>query len=63
MQYQNLQLENWEQPTDDSTTITNDGKTGLHTHWVCGVYKTFVHFICDELGIKLLFKQHSVKLY
>ncbi|KAK9975654.1 hypothetical protein ABG768_020895 [Culter alburnus] len=27
MQYQNLQLENWEQPTDDSTTITNDGKT------------------------------------
>ncbi|KAK7129766.1 hypothetical protein R3I93_019417 [Phoxinus phoxinus] len=27
MQYQNLQLENWEQPTADSTTITNDGKT------------------------------------
>ncbi|KAL0196424.1 hypothetical protein M9458_009996, partial [Cirrhinus mrigala] len=29
IQYQNLQLENWEQPTSESTTITNDGKTGL----------------------------------
>ncbi|XP_051547349.1 receptor-type tyrosine-protein phosphatase zeta-like isoform X2 [Myxocyprinus asiaticus] len=27
MQYQNLQLENWDQPTTDSTTIMNDGKT------------------------------------
>ncbi|XP_077091006.1 receptor-type tyrosine-protein phosphatase zeta isoform X7 [Siphateles boraxobius] len=27
MQFQNLQLENWEQPTAASTTITNDGKT------------------------------------
>ncbi|RXN22922.1 receptor-type tyrosine- phosphatase zeta-like protein [Labeo rohita] len=27
IQYQNLQLENWEQPTSESTTITNDGKT------------------------------------
>ncbi|XP_059360761.1 receptor-type tyrosine-protein phosphatase zeta-like [Carassius carassius] len=27
VQYQNLQLENWDQPTTESTTITNDGKT------------------------------------
>uniref|UniRef100_A0A8C2GPW2 protein-tyrosine-phosphatase n=1 Tax=Cyprinus carpio TaxID=7962 RepID=A0A8C2GPW2_CYPCA len=27
VQYQNLQLENWDQPTTKSTTITNDGKT------------------------------------
>uniref|UniRef100_A0A9J7WXT7 protein-tyrosine-phosphatase n=1 Tax=Cyprinus carpio carpio TaxID=630221 RepID=A0A9J7WXT7_CYPCA len=27
VQYQNLQLENWDQPTPESTTITNDGKT------------------------------------
>ncbi|XP_073803013.1 receptor-type tyrosine-protein phosphatase zeta isoform X2 [Danio rerio] len=36
LQYQNLQLENWEQPTTDSTTITNDGKTvviGLNSEY------------------------------
>jgi len=60
MQYQNLQLENWEQPTDDSTTITNDGKTGLHT---LPGFVLFTNFSCDELGINPLFKQHSVKLY
>ncbi|XP_058628400.1 receptor-type tyrosine-protein phosphatase zeta isoform X2 [Onychostoma macrolepis] len=27
VQYQNLQLENWDQQTTESTTITNDGKT------------------------------------
>ncbi|XP_043092757.1 receptor-type tyrosine-protein phosphatase zeta isoform X8 [Puntigrus tetrazona] len=27
VQYQNLQLENWDQPTSESSTITNDGKT------------------------------------
>uniref|UniRef100_A0A673IAG5 Protein tyrosine phosphatase receptor type Z1a n=1 Tax=Sinocyclocheilus rhinocerous TaxID=307959 RepID=A0A673IAG5_9TELE len=27
VQYQNLQLENWDQPTTESTTITNEGKT------------------------------------
>ncbi|XP_026066045.1 receptor-type tyrosine-protein phosphatase zeta-like [Carassius auratus] len=27
VQYQNLQLENWDQPTTEYTTITNDGKT------------------------------------
>ncbi|XP_051977100.1 receptor-type tyrosine-protein phosphatase zeta-like isoform X2 [Xyrauchen texanus] len=27
IQYQNLQLENWDQPTTDSTTIMNGGKT------------------------------------
>lgn len=29
LQYQNLQLEGWDQPTPESSTIHNNGKTGM----------------------------------
>jgi len=43
LQFQNLQLEDWHKPTSESTTIHNNGKTGMlslvlisKTIYVCG---------------------------